>query len=92
MRYVLGAMFLYRACLYAMQERDFSDFDIKKGAKIRGEWTRISEEYIRKDAPRKVHGGAYAQDYHCLQEESYRYGYLACMHRSNEELISDNLI
>jgi cation diffusion facilitator CzcD-associated flavoprotein CzcO len=92
MKYVPGAITLYRAWLYGLQEMGFSGFHIKNGASTREEWTRTATEYILKNSPKKYGDSLVPRTVIACKRRVMDTEYLAALHRDNVELVNNDPI
>ncbi|EMC94559.1 hypothetical protein BAUCODRAFT_73812 [Baudoinia panamericana UAMH 10762] len=90
MRYVPGAMRLYRFKLYADMEKDFAGFDTETGHKIRDALRAENERYVKKMAPQKYWDAVTPKHEIGCKRKVMDTDYLATLHRENVELIHDD--
>lgn len=90
MRYVPGAMRAYRFKLYADMEKDFAGFDTDKGRNVREKLRRENERYVKRMAPEKYWDALIPKHEIGCKRKVMDTDYLATLHRTNVELISND--
>jgi cation diffusion facilitator CzcD-associated flavoprotein CzcO len=92
MRWVPGAMRLYRWWIYWNKEMLFRGFRIKGGQSIRESWARDAAQYIRATAPERYREALVPKSVIGCKRRVNDTGYLACLHQPNVELVYDDPI
>lgn len=90
MRYVPLAMRIYRAHIYWQMERDYPGFDIEGGKAIREDLKKENEAYVKRTAPRKYWDALIPKTEIGCKRKVLDTEYLASLHKSNVELISED--
>jgi cation diffusion facilitator CzcD-associated flavoprotein CzcO len=90
MKYAPLAMRIYRAHLYWQMERDYTGFDIKGGAAIRQELAKENEAYVKRAAPERYWDALIPKTEIGCKRKVLDTEYLASLHKSNVELVSDD--
>jgi cation diffusion facilitator CzcD-associated flavoprotein CzcO len=90
MRYMPGAMRLYRFKLYAEMEKDFAGFDIESGSSIRQGLKEENERYVKKMAPQKYWDALIPKHQIGCKRKVMDTDYLSCLHRDNVALVHDD--
>ena len=92
MKWVPFAMRLYRLTQNYYAELDFYSFDTVKGASIRTLYAKIARDYMRRIAPEKYHDFLTPRTEPGCVRRVMDTDYLACLNRSNVELVYDDPI
>ena len=92
MRWVPGAMRLYRWWIYWNKEMIFRGFNTLKGQKIREQWADEAFKYIWETAPEKYRNALIPKSIIGCKRRVNDTGYLECLHQPNVELIYDDPI
>lgn len=87
MHYVPGLMKLLRAKIFAEFESDWPMFDTKTGSLARQKLAKISEAYIRQNAPPEYVEALVPKFEIGCKRRVFDTDYLKCLHQSNVELI-----
>ena len=90
MRYVPGAMRLYRFYHYAMMEADFSGFHQVTGARIRQGLKEENERYVRRMAPERYWDALIPKHEIGCKRKVMDTDYLVTLHKDNVELVHDD--
>ncbi|OAL47737.1 FAD/NAD(P)-binding domain-containing protein [Pyrenochaeta sp. DS3sAY3a] len=90
MRWVPGAMRLYRAWIYFNKELGFRGFNIETGEKIRAQWAKDASAYIRQTAPMRYRDALIPKSVIGCKRRVNDTGYLQSLHQSNVELVYDD--
>lgn len=90
MKWMPGAMRMYRAKLFWERESTFLGWHIESGEKLRQTWTKEATEYIRSNAPTKYQDALVPKTVvGCLRRVNDT-DYLLCLHQENVELVYDD--
>lgn len=81
---------LYRATLYAAMERDFAGFDLASGGPIRAALAQENRAYVQRMAPARYVDALVPRTVVGCKRKVLDTGYLACLHRENMELVTDD--
>lgn len=92
MRWVPGAMRMYRAYLFGMAEKDFAGFPNESGKALREQWRHIATRYIEEKSPEKYRDFLVPNTVIGCKRRVMDTDYLACLHRKNVELIYEDPI
>ena len=92
MRWVPGAMRLYRAWIYYNKELSFRGFCIKGGEKIREQWAKDATAYILRTAPEQYRDALIPKSVIGCKRRVNDTGYLRSLHQANVELVHDDAI